>query len=194
MQFAFTMLTTDLYYYAKYNLGLVDGQESYLLLATLAVALPLVYFWGWMVPRIGAARAIVLAILLFGLALFSFNFTNTFSAALVAALFLGIGLSGILILTDILISDIIDEDEVKTGVRREGMFYGIHSLLVGLCTPAQAVVTTAILVSTGYTNALGTHQPTSALLGFKMMITWIPLVALGWPCCSSGAIHYTEDA
>ena len=59
------------------------------------------------------------------------------------------------------------------------MFYGIHSLLVGLCTPAQAVVTTAILVSTGYTNALGTHQPTSALLGFKMMITWIPLVALG---------------
>ena len=179
VQFAFTMLTTDLYYYAKYNLGLVDGQESYLLLATLAVALPLVYFWGWMVPRIGAARAIVLAILLFGLALFSFNFTNTFSAALVAALFLGIGLSGILILTDILISDIIDEDEVKTGVRREGMFYGIHSLLVGLCTPAQAVVTTAILVSTGYTNALGTHQPTSALLGFKMMITWIPLVALG---------------
>ena len=122
VQFAFTMLTTDLYYYAKYNLGLVDGQESYLLLATLAVALPLVYFWGWMLPRIGAARAIVLAILLFGLALFSFNFTNTFSAALVAALFLGIGLSGILILTDILISDIIDEDEVKTGVRREVCF------------------------------------------------------------------------
>jgi GPH family glycoside/pentoside/hexuronide:cation symporter len=178
VQFAFTMLTADLYYYAKYNLGLVDGQQSYLLLATLAVALPLVYVWGWLVPRIGASRAVVLAILLFGLALCSFNFTNTFSAALMAAFFLGVGLSGILVLTDILISDIIDEDQVRTGVRREGMFYGIHGLLVGLCTPAQAVVTTAVLVSTGYTNALGAHQPTSALFGFKMMITWIPLVAL----------------
>jgi GPH family glycoside/pentoside/hexuronide:cation symporter len=176
VQFAFTMLTADLSFYVKYNLGLGGTEQSLLLLATLAVALPLVYAWGWLVPRLGAARAAILAISLFGLALIPFYFAKTFLFALVVALCLGVGLSGILMLTDVLISDIIDEDHLKTGVRREGMFYGIHGLIVGLCTPAQAIVTTLVLLASGYVSS--GQQPASALVGFKVMITVIPIVAL----------------
>jgi GPH family glycoside/pentoside/hexuronide:cation symporter len=176
VQFAFTMLTADLSYYAKYNLQLDGSHQSYLLLGTLIVALPLVYVWGWLVPKIGAYRTTLLAIVLFGLALLPFFFAQSFATALLCGLGLGIGLSGILMLTDVLISDVIDEDELKTGARREGMFYGIHGLLIGLCTPAQSIITSWVLISTGYVH--GTVQPPSALLGFRVMITVIPFIAV----------------
>jgi GPH family glycoside/pentoside/hexuronide:cation symporter len=39
---------------------------------------------------------------------------------------IGIGLSGSLYIIDIIIADIVDEDEVKTGIRREGGYYGVN--------------------------------------------------------------------
>ena len=45
---------------------------------------------------------------------------------------LGIGLSGSLYLKDLIVSDIIDEDEVTTGVRREGAFYGVNAFIMRL--------------------------------------------------------------
>lgn len=176
VQFAFTMLTADLSYYAKYNLRMDGTQQSFVLLGTLVVALPLVYVWGVLVPRIGAFRTACAAIILFGLALLPFLFAHTFQTAMMAGLGIGVGLSGILILTDVLIADVIDEDELKTGTRREGMFYGIHGLIVGLCTPAQAILTTLVLVTTGYVHS--EFQPASALLGFRFMISVIPMVSL----------------
>lgn len=176
VQFAFTMLTADLSYYAKYNLKIDGTEQSYLLLGTLLVALPLVYVWGALVPKMGAFRTAVLAIVLFGLGLLPFLFARTFEAALMAGLGIGVGLSGILILTDVLIADVIDEDELKTGARREGMFYGIHGLIIGLCAPAQAILTTLVLLLTGYTHS--NVQSSAALLGFRFMISVIPIVSL----------------
>lgn len=176
VQFALTMLTANLSYYAKYNLRISGTQQSLLLLGTLLIALPLVYVWGAVVPRIGAKRSALIAITLFGVALLPFFAARTFASALACSLAIGIGLSGILMLTDVLISDVIDDDQFKTGTRREGMYYGIHGLVVGLCTPAQSIVTTLVLVTTGYVHSA--IQPASALLGFKLMITFIPFAAL----------------
>lgn len=176
VQFGFTMLTADLSYYAKYNLGISGTQQSILLLGTLVVALPLVYVWGLLVPRIGAFATATAAIVLFGAALIPFIFAKTFMGALTSSMLVGVGLSGILMMTDVLISDVIDEDELNTGKRREGMFYSIHGVLVGLGTPLQAIVTTAVLLVSGYTHVGA--QPKSALLGFRIMITAIPFVAI----------------
>jgi len=176
VQFAFTMLTADLSYYAEYNLKISGTMQSFILLGTLLVALPLVYVWGRLVPRLGAFTTELCSIVLFGLALIPFIFARTFITALVSALFLGIGLSGVLMMTDVLISDVIDEDQLRTGKRREGTFYGIHGVLVGLGTPLQAIVTTIVLVVSGYTHT--GPQPASALMGFHVMITAIPSVAI----------------
>ncbi|MCL6454338.1 MAG: MFS transporter [Alicyclobacillus sp.] len=173
VQLAFTMLTADLSYYAKYNLGISGTQQSLLLLGTLVVALPLVYVWGAVVPKMGAFATEMLAILCFGAALIPFYFAHTFHAALICGLLLGVGLSGILMMTDVLISDVIDEDQLRTGKRREGMFYSIHGIIVGLCNPAQALITTTVLVATGYrSDAVQTAQ---ALFGMRTLITVIPI-------------------
>jgi GPH family glycoside/pentoside/hexuronide:cation symporter len=44
--------------------------------------------------------------------------------AVIIALFLAFGLAGLLVLLDVLIADVVDEDELKTGVRREGCTSG----------------------------------------------------------------------
>jgi GPH family glycoside/pentoside/hexuronide:cation symporter len=176
VQFAFTLLTADLSFYAKYNLQITGTQQSLLLFGTLLVALALVYAWGVVVPKLGAVATEILAMALFASALVSLAFVHTFVTALVCGMALGIGLSGILILTDVLISDVIDEDELVHGSRREGMYYAMHGLIVSLCAPAQSLVTTLVLVTTGYTHT--GPEPASALAGFRWMVTVIPLLSL----------------
>lgn len=46
--------------------------------------------------------------------------------AFIVFFLIGIGLSGSLYIIDIVIADIVDEDEVKTGTRREGGYYGVN--------------------------------------------------------------------
>lgn len=176
VQLGFTLLTADLSYYAEYNLGITGTQQSILLLGALVVALPLVYVWGAIAPRIGSFATECWAVSLFGLALIPFIFAHSFIAALICGLLLGIGLSGILMMTDVLIADVIDEDQLHTHKRREGMYYSIHGIIVGLCAPVQALVTTVVLIGTGYVSH---HvQTASALLGFRALITVIPFCAV----------------
>jgi len=49
-------------------------------------------------------------------------------------LFTGFGMSGMQAITYLLLGQVIDEDEVRTGVRREGAFYGANALIT---KPAQ---------------------------------------------------------
>ena len=46
--------------------------------------------------------------------------------AFIVFFLIGIGLSGSLYIIDIIIADIVDEDEVNTGMRREGGYYGVN--------------------------------------------------------------------
>jgi GPH family glycoside/pentoside/hexuronide:cation symporter len=48
----------------------------------------------------------------------------------------GIGLVGPLVLTNVMFAQVIDEDELKTGVRREAIYFGINAFIT---KPAQSV-------------------------------------------------------
>ncbi|MUV36887.1 hypothetical protein JNUCC1_00691 [Lentibacillus sp. JNUCC-1] len=49
-----------------------------------------------------------------------FFFVGTFAGSIATSLGIGVGLAGVLVVLDILLADVVDEDAVKTGVRREG--------------------------------------------------------------------------
>lgn len=101
----------------------------------------------------------------------------------------GFGLSGPQTLTNVLFAQVADEDELRTGVRREGAFFGVNALLT---KPAQSValwIVPAILEATKFvtraSNAGETfvNQPAAAVFGIKTFIGIIPGVA-----CILGAI------
>jgi GPH family glycoside/pentoside/hexuronide:cation symporter len=101
----------------------------------------------------------------------------------------GLGLSGPQTLTNVLFAQVADEDELRSGQRREGAFFGINALIT---KPAQSIaiwVTPFILDRTNFvtraTNAgeIFLNQPIEAIMGIKIFAGVIPGAA-----CLLGAL------
>jgi GPH family glycoside/pentoside/hexuronide:cation symporter len=92
---------------------------------------------------------------------------------------IGVGLAGLMVLLDVMLSDVIDEDELKTGARREGMYFGINGLLVRLAISFQAVIMGFVLDTSGYDADLPVaSQPAGAIAGIKVLLVVIPIVSV----------------
>lgn len=71
----------------------------------------------------------------------------------------------------------IDEDEVKHGTRREGMFMGIMALLTKPATSLGPIIATFVLLWSGYIQgAPGSEQPETVFLGIKILWLLIPAI------------------
>jgi len=96
----------------------------------------------------------------------------------------GLGLAGPQTLTNVLFAQVADEDELRSGVRREGAFFGVNALLT---KPAQSVALALIpfiLEATHFVTREANQgqifldQPASALFGIKALVGLIPGVAM----------------
>lgn len=179
IEFTILMFQTLMPFYAKYVL-LVEGFKVSIILGTLIiVSIFFVIPWSRVANKIGSKKTMLLSIIFFSLGLIPFWFVKTFIGAVFAAAFIGIGLAGTLILIDVFISDIVDEDEIKTGVRREGMYFGINALFIRLAISAQSITMGFVLKSSGFdANLPVSAQPNTVLVGMRLLITFIPLIAL----------------
>ncbi len=72
---------------------------------------------------------------------------------------------------------VIDQDELRSGQRREGMFYGMNALLVKPAESFGPAIGTAIMLAFAYVQgAPAGAQPVSVLLGIKIIFLLIPQV------------------
>ncbi len=133
--------------------------------------------------RFGVVGAQQLLLTIAGLGLVAIAFVpNPFILlCLVAA---GFGLSGPQTLTNVLFGQVADEDELRSGVRREGAFFGVNALIT---KPAQSVALALIPIVLEATNfvtreanngQISLNQPASALFGIKTLMGLIPGLAL----------------
>ncbi len=179
LQFTFITIQAVLPFYAKYIIGIEGFQVSALLGVIFIMAMFWVGFWRRIANKKGSKQTMISAIILYGLALIPFWFINGFIGAVITAALLGIGLAGVIILLDIFISDIVDEDELKTGTRREGMYFGMNGFMVRIAISIQSVIMGLMLAKSGYNAQLPIgSQPASAILGIKLLLVVIPLAAL----------------
>ncbi len=133
--------------------------------------------------RLGVVRAqqLLLAVAGVGLLLVMIVPKNLILVCMAIA---GFGLAGPQTLTNVLFAQVADEDELRSGVRREGAFFGANALIT---KPAQSVALALapfILEFTDFVtreqNAgeIFLNQPASALLGIKVISGLIPGIAL----------------
>ncbi len=96
----------------------------------------------------------------------------------------GFGLSGPQTLTNLLFAQVADEDELRSGVRREGAFFGVNALIT---KPAQSVALALfplILEATNFVTRdqnngqIFLDQPAQAIFGLKAISGLIPGVAM----------------
>ncbi len=194
IQYVFLGMVAAVPFYAKYVLRIqgpttlfgltldADLQNSVLLAAAFLAALPAMAVWWALARRFGAWRALRFCCLTGAATAVYFFFPNTFAGGLLGTTLFGLSLAGLLMLTDPLVADITDEDEVQTGARREGMFFGINGLVIRFAFVIQGLLTALIFTVTGYVSptagALFPEQPASALFGLRLLIGGFTALAL----------------
>jgi GPH family glycoside/pentoside/hexuronide:cation symporter len=134
--FVYGILPTLVPLYAKAVLGMQDTTMISLLLGAtfMASAIFITIVWKPVVRKIGNRKAwmISMATWIFTLLPLMFLGPNMEIIAIVVFFFIGLGLSGSLYIIDLVISDIVDEDEVNTGTRREAGYYGVNAFFLRL--------------------------------------------------------------
>jgi len=72
---------------------------------------------------------------------------------------------------------VIDEDELHTGQRREGSYFGVNAFIERLVMVLIGGSSGLVLGLSGYRAELAT-QPSSVALGIRLGMTLLPAVAL----------------
>jgi GPH family glycoside/pentoside/hexuronide:cation symporter len=133
--------------------------------------------------KIGLVQAQQLLLLIAGVGLIAITFVPT-ALIPICLVLAGFGLSGPQTLTNILFAQVADEDELRSGVRREGAFFGINAMVT---KPAQSIAIALapfILEATHFVTREANNgqpflnQPASAVFGIKVFIGLIPGIAM----------------
>lgn len=130
--------------------------------------------------KIGGKKTVFYLSLLVALGLTLVTFANDIVMANIAFAILGFGFSGQQLLCYTLLADVIDEDELETGIRREGAYFGVNALITKPSQSLSAWIAGFIFFITLYNQDLGPGetQPESAVFGIKLLVGLIPAVFL----------------
>ncbi len=146
----------------------------------MAIGVPLTR---WAIKSWGVAASQQIYLVISGLSLCSLAILPV-NLIPVGLLVVGFGMSGFQTITYLLLGQVIDEDEVRSGVRREGAYYGANALVT---KPAQSLalsLTGFILPMSGFitreanNNMIMLDQTPAALFAIRALVGLIPGIAL----------------
>ncbi len=177
MSVGFTLVTTMLAYFIKYQVTM-EAQSAVIMLLMLGTLAIFLVPCKKVADRIGKAKTYALGITIACLALITAFFlphgtsTVIFGIAVVA----GLGFSSQWVCPHSMMPDVIEYDQLLTGERREGVYYGVWNM-VGKATGAfgSAVCGWGLKIF-GYVE--GTEQTATSLFGIRLMFAVLPAVLL----------------
>ncbi len=194
VQFVFLALTSTSPFYTKYALRLqtdltvggitldVATQNSAFLASAFLMALIAMPVWTKLTQKRGAWQTLRLCCLTSAAILLTFFLANDFYSGVLVIMLFGTSLAGLLMLTDLLIADLVDADELVTGTRREGLYFGMNGFIIRFAFTIQGIITGTVLTLSRYVQptvgVLYPEQPGTAVFGFRLMIAGIPALAL----------------
>ena len=188
--FALELLMMGIPFYAKYSLGQDETGTSLLFGAVFLAAIPGAFAWTWIARRLGARRAWITALVLLGGALLPLALVRDLVAALLCAALAGVGVAGTMVLADVILARIIDQDAARTGVRREGAFYGVAAALARLSGVLIALSFAALTPLFGYIS--GEAPGPDPDRAFRFFVTVLPGVGLGLAALAARALPGEE--
>jgi GPH family glycoside/pentoside/hexuronide:cation symporter len=174
--YVFGMLPTIVPLYGEYVLHVDNSllQSVLLGLAFISAAI-FTFFWRFITHKIGLRKGFMLSMATFIIVLFPFLFISDFTSGIIVFFFVGLGLSGSLFFRDPLVGAVADEDELKTGIRREGSFYGVNALVIRLSTIFIFISIGMVFESVGWRVFDPLADPE---LGLRFLMFLFPAIAL----------------
>jgi GPH family glycoside/pentoside/hexuronide:cation symporter len=183
-----SLILGSIFYLADYVLQWPTMQLLAFLFIPLILGIPLTTLFRKWLGVVGAQQFLLV---LAGIGLVAIAFVPEGLIPICIAI-AGLGLSGPQTLTNVLFAQVADEDELRSGQRREGAFFGINALIT---KPAQSIaiwITPFILERTNFVTRASNageifiNQPIEAIMGIKIFSGVIPGAA-----CLLGALLLT---
>ena len=178
MSISFTMVTAMLNYYINHQLHMEESGLLVMLamMGTLAVFL---VPCGILSGKIGKAKTYAVGLTIASVALIFVFFMPVGPSPLifVLAAIAGLGFSAQWVCPHSMIPDVIEYDELMTGERREGVYYGVHATS-GKITGALASAACGWGLEIGRYVENSASQPDSALLAIRILFALIPAIFL----------------
>ncbi|MFF1539199.1 MFS transporter [Microbacterium sp. NPDC058269] len=184
VQTSIAVILAAIPFYVRYSLHAPEGEGSLLLGAIFVTAIPSIVLWSAIVRRTSPRTAVLWSVAVFGVAVLGYLAPSTVFGAALVGVAVGVGVGGLLQLLEVMLAQIIDEDAVRTGHRREGAYFGVNGFVVRGSVVLQAIVAAVVLTGSGFDATLGDAQPDSVDGGIRLMLAVIPLgfTALAWLC------------
>jgi len=176
--FVYGMLPVIVPLYAKFVLDTIGFGTSLLLgLTFISAAIFMTVLWKPLVRKIGNKKSWIISMSIWGASLLPLMFISDFISGLVVFFFIGVGLSGSLYIIDLVVSDIVDEDEVATGVRREAGYYGVNAFFLRFSNVLVILAISFVFSGVGWAEY--TPNPgVNVILGLRSLMFIFPAIAL----------------
>ena len=165
---------------AKINIfGINLALESAFFGVLMLVCVIFVPFWLWLAKTRNKREAYIFGMIIWIIIQFTIYTIQPgqINYLLTIAALAGIGVSAAYILPDSILPDVIEWDELRTGRRQEGVYYGIRTLIRKLTGALVIFVTLQVLGWSGYQSppdgVIQFTQPDSALFMIRMMVSFI---------------------
>jgi GPH family glycoside/pentoside/hexuronide:cation symporter len=173
---AIQLVQANLFLFARDWVGMPGDQFGFVLLGLQIMAFIAMLGWARLSERIGKQAVYVWGVLVFTFALLALFFIPpgaTWMLFVIAPIG-GIGVAVGYLVPWSLLPDVIDSDELETGLRREGVFYGVFVLLQKLGLSLGLFLTGQVLEWVGYIPAppggAVPVQPDQVLLALRILV------------------------
>jgi GPH family glycoside/pentoside/hexuronide:cation symporter len=164
-------------FFTKYVIGAGEQEMSLLFAGMFVTAILLYPLWRWVALRLGSKSTLILAVALFVTFMLLVLAVGNLTQALAWMLLVGSANSGINLVREIVLSDVIDEDELHIGQRREGIYFGVNAFVERLAMVLVGGSTALVLNLSRYVPEMS-PQPASVVLGLRLGMGLLPLAAL----------------
>jgi len=180
--YVFGLLPTIFPLYAEHVLD-VKPEQTFLislpLLAAFLVAVISFPIHKKLGTKFGMRNSFIINCIIWAVVLFPYIFLTAgdiYLAIGITAL-QGFPLAGAMYYVDIIIGDIIDEDETKTGCRREGSYYGMNAFIHRFSILLKITTIALVFKGTGWTEY--TPNPgVNVILGLKLLMVLFPILGI----------------
>ncbi len=171
-------------YFVVNWMGLNNQAFTQVALAVQATALVMLFVWSAVSERVGKKAVYFMGMVLWAIAQAGLFFLQPGQLGLmyVLAVMAGFGVSTAYLIPWSMMPDVIELDELRTGQRREGIFYGFMVLLQKIGLAAGLFLVGQSLEWSGFNETVPGQpvpvQPASALLAIRIAIGPLPTLAL----------------
>jgi len=174
----------NLQLYGRYWLQISDEQFTFIILAIQTSAFLFMMIWSPLSAKLGKQKVYYIGVTIWILIELYFYTIQPgqYTQVLIVAVIAGAGVSVGYLIPWSMLPDVIELDELETGQRREGIYYGFFVFLQKLGLSLGLAVANFTLEATGYVNqGLGgplPTQPDAVLQALRLFVTLIPAAIL----------------